>query len=50
MRNPASRRVQEKSGMQFEGIRRGDLLKNSVYEDHGMCAITRQDYLELQKE
>lgn len=50
VRNPASRRVQEKSGMQFEGIRRGDLLKNSVYEDHGMCAITRQDYLELQKE
>lgn len=43
-RNPASRRVQEKAGMTFEGIMRGDLLKNGVYEDHGMCAITRQDY------
>ncbi len=46
VRNPASRRVQEKAGMIFEGILRGDLLKNGVYEDHGMCAITRQDYLD----
>ncbi len=45
VRNPASRRVQEKSGMTFEGIMRGDLCKNGNYEDHGMCAITRQDYL-----
>ena len=44
-KNPASRRVQEKAGMIFEGVRRQEYLKWGVYENHGMCAILREDYL-----
>jgi [ribosomal protein S5]-alanine N-acetyltransferase len=43
-KNPASRRVQEKAGMTFEGVRRQEILKWGVYEDHGMCAILREEY------
>lgn len=31
--------------MIFEGVRRQEMLKWGVYEDHGMCAILREDYL-----
>lgn len=43
-KNPASRRVQEKAGMTFEGILRQDVLKWGEYLDHGMCAILRTEY------
>jgi ribosomal-protein-alanine N-acetyltransferase len=42
--NPASRRVMEKSGMQFEGIMRHYLQKENVNKDNGICAIIRQDW------
>ena len=44
VRNPASRRVQEKAGMRFEGIHRQNCLKSGVYEDTGLCAIIRTDW------
>jgi len=44
VRNPASRRVQEKAGMRFEGIHRQNCLKSGVYEDIGLCAIIRTDW------
>ncbi len=43
--NPASRRVQEKAGMKYEGARRQDVLKRNVYLDVGFCAITRDEYI-----
>ncbi len=48
-KNPASRRVQEKAGMIFEGVRRQEFLKWGVYTDHGMCAILREDYLNAKR-
>lgn len=42
--NPASRRVQEKAGMSFEGMLRGYEYKNGVYIDVGLCAIIRTDW------
>jgi [ribosomal protein S5]-alanine N-acetyltransferase len=43
--NPASRRVMEKSGMQFEGIMRNYLQKDNINKDNGVCAIIRQDWV-----
>lgn len=43
--NPASRRVMEKAGMQFEGIMRHYLQKNNFNKDNGICAIIRQDWV-----
>ena len=43
-KNPASRRVQEKAGMTFEGILRQDVIRWGVPQDHGMCAILREEY------
>ncbi len=43
--NPASRRVQEKAGMTFEGVLRGYFVRDGEPIDVGMCAITRPDWL-----
>ncbi len=43
-KNPASRRVQEKAGMTFEGVLRQDVIRWGIYQDHGMCAILREEY------
>ncbi len=42
--NAASRRVMEKCGMSFEGIRRGARLVKGVYIDVGTCAMLAEDY------
>ena len=41
--NQASRRVMEKVGMTFEGIRRGEMMIKGVYRDIGVCAILRDE-------
>ncbi len=43
--NPASRRVQEKAGMRFEGIHRQEVLKAGAYVDVGVCALLSEDYV-----
>ena len=42
--NDASRRVMEKCGMQFEGVRRSSLFVRDGYCDVGMGAIIADDY------
>jgi [ribosomal protein S5]-alanine N-acetyltransferase len=42
-RNPASARVMKKAGMRFEGISRGRMLKDNVYEDLTNYSILRTD-------
>lgn len=42
--NAASRRVMEKNGMIFEGIRRKGMLIKGSYRDIGVCAIIREDF------
>ena len=46
--NDASRRVMEKCGMTFEGVRRSSLFVRDGYVDVGVCAITAQDYKNAQ--
>ena len=41
--NEASRRVMEKVGMTFEGMRRDEMLIKGVYRNIGVCAILRDD-------
>ena len=41
--NDASRRVMEKVGMTFEGMRRGEMLIKGNYRDIGVCSILRED-------
>ena len=43
--NDASRRVMEKNGMSFEGVRREGMLIKGVYRDIGVCSILKSDYL-----
>jgi [ribosomal protein S5]-alanine N-acetyltransferase len=43
--NPASRRVMEKAGMQYEGTLRNYVQKADTNYDLGYCAIIRQDWL-----
>jgi ribosomal-protein-alanine N-acetyltransferase len=43
-RNPASRRVQEKAGMTFEGVMRAYFTKNGEPLDVGMCAVLRSEW------
>ena len=43
--NSASRRVMEKSGMQFEGIRREGMLIKGIYRNIGICSILKKEYL-----
>lgn len=42
--NDASRRVMEKCGMHFEGVRRGEMLIKGIYRDIGVCAVLRSDF------
>lgn len=42
--NIASRRVMEKNGMIFEGVRRQGVLVKGIYRDVGVCAILKSDY------
>ena len=42
-RNPASGRVMQKAGMQFEGIHRGLYCKNGKFEDAARYAIVSTD-------
>ena len=42
--NTASRRVMEKNGMIFEGIRRQGMLIKGTYKDIGICSILREDF------
>ncbi len=46
--NDRSRRVMEKVGMQFEGIRREAMLIKGSYLNIGVCAILQSDWKELQ--
>lgn len=41
--NDRSRRVMEKVGMTFEGVRRGEMLIKGSYRDIGVCSILRED-------
>ncbi len=45
--NDASRRVMEKVGMKFEGIRRGGMLIKGDYRDIGICAVLRDEFYSL---
>ena len=45
MGNEASRRVMEKVGMTFEGVRRGERLIKGEYRDIGVCSILRSEAL-----
>ena len=41
--NTASRRVMERIGMQYEGVRRSAMLVKGAYRDIGMCAMLHND-------
>ena len=43
--NDASRRVMEKCGMHFEGIRRGSMFIKGEYRDIGYCSILSDEYI-----
>ncbi len=42
--NPASGRVMQKAGMQFEGVLREDVQKGAAFQDHAIYAIVRKDW------
>ena len=42
--NEVSRRVMEKVGMKFEGVRRQSLLNKGDYVDVGYCSILASEY------
>lgn len=42
--NDASRRVMEKVGMSFEGIRREGMLIKGKYKNIGVCAVLRDEF------
>ena len=42
--NAPSRRVMEKLGMTFEGIRREEMLIKGIYRNIGTCSILRSEY------
>lgn len=42
--NDRSRRVMEKCGMRFEGVRRSSLLVKGEYRDIGVCAILSSEF------
>ncbi len=42
--NDSSRRVMEKAGMKFEGIRRGGVRIDGSFYDVGVCAILAQEF------
>lgn len=49
MENRQSRRVMEKSHMQFEGSLRASMLVKGEYRDIGVCSILRNEYFALKK-
>jgi RimJ/RimL family protein N-acetyltransferase len=42
--NPASGRVMQKAGMQFEGVLRDDVKKGDTFRDHAVYAILRREW------
>lgn len=44
--NTASRRVMEKNGMIFEGIKREGVLVKGTHRDVGICSILKSDFFE----
>ena len=42
--NLASRRVMERVGMTFEGVRRGAMIVKGKHENVGVCAILQDEY------
>lgn len=42
--NAPSRRVMEKLGMTFEGVKRGSMLVKGLYRDIGTCAILTNEF------
>ena len=42
--NTPSRRVMEKVGMKFEGIRQEEMLIKGAYRDIGVCAVLKKDF------
>lgn len=46
--NTPSRRVMEKCGMLFEGVRRKGAKVKDKYCDVGVCAITKEDFYKIQ--
>lgn len=45
--NIASRRVMEKLGMSYEGVKRASLLVKGSYRDVGTCAILKNEFLKI---
>ncbi len=45
--NDASRRVMDKIGMRFEGVKRAGILQGDRYRDVGFCAILADDFRRL---
>ncbi|MEE0967924.1 MAG: GNAT family protein [Clostridia bacterium] len=45
--NHASRRVMEKVGMRFEGIRRDGMLIKGEYRNIGVCALLRDEFYNM---
>ena len=43
--NSQSRRVMEKCGMQFEGVRRSSMFIKGAYRDIGICSILSDEYM-----
>ena len=43
--NAASRRVMEKCGMRFEGVRREGMLIKGKYRDIGVCSILNKEFV-----
>lgn len=46
--NDASRRVMEKLGMSFEGVRREAMLVKGAYRDIGICSLLVSEYRRMQ--
>ncbi len=46
--NTQSRRVMEKCGMTFEGVRRSSMYVKGKYRDIGVCAILSEEYIREQ--
>ena len=47
--NDASRRVMEKSGLVFEGVKRDGIFVKDGYVDIGVCAILKKDFINVDK-
>ena len=45
--NDSSRRVMEKCGMRFEGVRRSSMFIKGDYRDIGVCSILYDEYMKL---